>query len=100
MVRRAIQHVDHVVDHAAGGATSAGNGQGYCARCNHTKQHPGWRTDVIHPHVVGDVTHTVVTTTPTGHRYRSAAPPVIAGQRPAGPDESPLERHYELVLAA
>ena len=95
-----IQHVDHVLDHAAGGATSADNGQGYCVRCNLTKQHPGWRTDVIHPHVVGDLTHTVVTTTPTGHRYRSTAPPVVAGQRPPGPDESPLERHYELILAA
>jgi Domain of unknown function (DUF222) len=95
-----IQHIDHVVDHAAGGATSADNGQGYCVRCNHTKQHPGWRTDVIHPHVVGDATHTVITTTPTGHRYRSTAPPVIAGQRPPGRDESPLERQYELLLAA
>ena len=95
-----IQHVDHVADHAAGGATSAANGQGYCVRCNLTKQHPGWRTDVIDPRVVGDLTHTVVTTTPTGHRYRSTSPPVVAGQRPAGPEGSPLERHYELILAA
>ena len=78
------------------GATSADNGQGYCVRCNHTKQHPGWRTEVVTEDVFPDDTHTVVTTTPTGHRYRSTAPPVIAGQRPPGPDESPLERHYEL----
>ncbi len=95
-----IQHIDHVMDHAAGGATSADNGQGYCVRCNHTKQHPGWRTAVIHPQVVGSSTHTVVTTTPTGHRYRSTAPPVIAGQPPPGPADSPLERHYQLLLAA
>jgi hypothetical protein len=95
-----IRHVDHVVGHAAGGATGAANGQGYCVRCNLTKEHPGWRTEVIPPHVVGDGTHTVVTTTPTGHRYRSTAPPVVAGQRPSRPDESPLERYYELVLAA
>ena len=95
-----IQHIDHVVDHAAGGATNADNGQGYCVRCNRTKQHPDWRTDVTHPDVVGDGTHTVITTTSTGHRYRSTAPPVIAGQRPPGLDESPLERQYELLLAA
>jgi hypothetical protein len=95
-----VRHIDHVVAHAAGGATSAANGQGYCVRCNLTKEHPGWRTDVVHPHVVGKVTHTVVTTTPTGHRYRSTAPPVVAGLRPPHPDESLLERHYELVVAA
>jgi hypothetical protein len=59
-----IQHVDHVVDHAAGGAPSADNGQGYCVRCNLTKQHPGWRPDVIEPRVVGDLTHSVVASTP------------------------------------
>ena len=95
-----IQHVDHVQDHALSGATSADNGQGYCVRCNHTKQHPGWRTEVVSEDDFQDDTHTVVTTTPTGHRYRSTAPPVVAGQAPPGPDESPLERHYELLLAA
>ena len=37
------RHLDHVVDHASGGPTSAHNGQGACVRCNHTKQNPGWR---------------------------------------------------------
>lgn len=95
-----IQHIDHVVDHAAGGATSADNGQGYCVRCNHTKQHPGWRTDLTPEDVFGDDRHTVVATTPTGHRYPSTAPPVIAGQPPPDLDDSPLERHYRLLLAA
>ena len=100
MVRCADPARRHVADHAAGGATSADNGQGYCVRCNLTKQHPGWRTDVLDPDIVGGLAHTVVTTTPTGHRYRSTAPPVVAGQRPSGPEESPLERRYELILAA
>ncbi len=38
-----VRHVDHVVDHAAGGPTTAANGQGLCVRCNHAKQAAGWR---------------------------------------------------------
>ena len=43
--------------------------------------------------------HTVVTFTPTGHEYRSTAPPVLPG---TAPDEttSPLERAYTRLLAA
>ncbi|HEU4999142.1 MAG TPA: DUF222 domain-containing protein [Lapillicoccus sp.] len=92
------RHLDHVVEHAVGGETSAHNGQGLCVRCNHTKQLPGWRA---RPEPVPPPerwrAHTVVLVTPTGHRYASSAPPVLPG-RPPG--ESLLERHLETVLAA
>jgi hypothetical protein len=68
-----IRHHDHIADHAAGGSTSAVNGQGLCEQCNHTKQAPGWRARPI----AGPpgLPHTVETTLPTGHRMTSTAPP-------------------------
>jgi hypothetical protein len=64
-----IRHLDHSEPHADGGPTSATNGQGLCEACNHHKQAPGWRAL---PRPGPD--HVVVTTTPTGHTYRSRAP--------------------------
>ncbi|MBO9521921.1 MAG: DUF222 domain-containing protein [Nocardioidaceae bacterium] len=64
-----IRHRDHVKPHADGGATSAVNGQGLCEACNHAKQAAGWSSVTV-----PGPTHTVETTTPTGHRYRSRAP--------------------------
>ncbi len=94
-----VRHLDHVVDHASGGPTSAHNGQGACERCNHTKQQPGWcaRPEPAPPPGAWRA-HTVVTITPTGHRYASTAPPVLPGEPPHG--SSPLERHLETLLAA
>jgi 5-methylcytosine-specific restriction endonuclease McrA len=95
-----VRHVDHVVDHASGGPTSAENGQGLCVRCNHAKQAAGWRGRAEGggdgPHRWR--AHTVVITTPTGHRYSSKAPPVLV----LAPDDEPsrLERAYERLLAA
>ena len=95
-----VRHVDHVVDHAFGGPTNAENGQGLCVRCNHAKQAAGWRAEADGgrggPHRWRP--HTVVTTTPTGHRYPSTAPPVLV----LAPDDEPsaLERAYERLLAA
>ncbi|MFC6343528.1 HNH endonuclease, partial [Nocardioides hankookensis] len=66
-----IRHHDHVRDHARGGATTAGNGQGLCEQCNHLKQSAGWRArDVTGP---GEL-HTIETCLPTGHRQTSGAP--------------------------
>lgn len=65
-----IRHYDHVTAHQAGGPTSAGNGQGLCEACNHTKELPGWKAQVA-----PGARHTVQVTTPTGHSYRSTAPP-------------------------
>jgi hypothetical protein len=66
-----IAHRDHPWAAAAGGPTTAANGQGLCEACNYAKQAPGWRAR----EVPGEPRHTVETITPTGHRYRSTAPP-------------------------
>ena len=68
-----IRHLDHVQRHADGGPTSLPNGRGLCARHNLTREQPGWNATVVHEGL-GTQPHTVVTTTPTGHRYTSRAP--------------------------
>jgi hypothetical protein len=92
-----VRHVDHIRDHAHGGPTHVGNGQGLCVRCNHTKQLPGWSATAPAP-PGGHGRHVVVTTTPTGHRYTSHAPPLLPGA--CTPGASPLERQLRLALAA
>lgn len=67
-----IRHADHIEPAAVGGETSAANGQGLCEACNHVKQAPGWRQRTVPDD--DPARHTVETTTPTGHRYRSRAP--------------------------
>ena len=87
-----VWHADHVVPQAGGGTTSAANGQGLCEQCNYTKQSPGWRSEVG-----AGRPHQVVTTTPTGHAYRSRAP----GQPGAPPRASRLELSFrDLVVEA
>ncbi len=102
-----IRHVDHVVDHALGGATSASNGQGLCIRCNLAKAQEGWSAlpvdaDDGSPPVV-------LLTTPTGHTYASTAPPLLPGDlgdvgdlgtERVSDGESPLERRWLELLAA
>jgi len=68
-----LRHRDHAEAAAAEGLTSGDNGQGLCQACNHAKQAPGWRARPS----PGAGPHTVETTTPTGHTYRSQAPPVL-----------------------
>lgn len=67
-----IRHRDHAQPWAQGGPTSAVNGLGSCESCNYAKEADGWRvsTSMDENH-----THTAEFTTPTGHRYRSGAPP-------------------------
>jgi hypothetical protein len=72
-----IRHVDHAVPHDADGPTAEDNLQGLCERCNHAKQAPGWRARPAPGH-----RHTVVVTTPTGHRYTTTAPPPPGGRDP------------------
>ncbi|PWJ25792.1 HNH endonuclease [Branchiibius hedensis] len=38
-----IGQIDHIQRHADGGRTSASNAEGFCARCNYTKEHPDLR---------------------------------------------------------
>ncbi len=66
-------HADHVRPARNGGATTATNTQGLCEGCNYVKETTGWHAsaDLDDQH-----RHTVQTTTPTGHTYRSHAPPL------------------------
>ena len=70
-----IRHADHVTPAAAGGPTSASNGQGLCERCNQTKEAAGWRATAGRD-------GTIVITSPTGHTYRCKPPPVAGHARP------------------
>jgi hypothetical protein len=67
-----IRHRDHAQSWADGGSTGAANGLGLCERCNYTKETDGWR---VVTGIDGNHTHTAEFATPTGHTYRSAAPP-------------------------
>lgn len=66
-----IRHHDHIEPHSRSGPTSELNGQGLCEDCSQTKESPGWtsRAERAGP----GQPHTVVTTTPTGHTYRSVS---------------------------
>ena len=72
------RHTDHIIDHAAGGATSADNLQGYCEACNYTKTTPGWSARPVPPDRAASGTPragpVVETRTPTGHTYTSPTP--------------------------
>ena len=85
-------------DWARSKRTSVTNGQGYCAACNYAKQAPGWHTQLA-----ADQT-TIITTTPTGHRYDSPVP-TPPGARPPGPvpranedPGSPVEQQLRELL--
>lgn len=95
-----IRHIDHVVPAAAGGPTSAENGQGLCEACNLARQAPGMLARPG-PRGSGDF---VTTRTPTGHEYTSRPPPLPGApspkEKPAGDDESLLEHHLRRDLAA
>ncbi|MDQ6657010.1 MAG: hypothetical protein M3Z00_02035 [Actinomycetota bacterium] len=54
-----------------GGPTSIDNGQGLCERGNYVKDMPGWTTSK------GNTPGEVITTTPTGHQYRTLPPPQV-----------------------
>ncbi len=69
-----VRHLDHPIAKEAEGATSALNGQGLCEACNYAKQAPGWRARPS-PRSVG---HEIETVLPTGHRYRSRPPRLVA----------------------
>ncbi|MDM7855730.1 HNH endonuclease [Cellulomonas alba] len=83
------RELDHVVPAADGGATDLENAQGLCVACNRAKQARGWRQRPDPATRDGVGRHTVLTTTPTGHTYRSTAPPPPSPlehpSRPSGP---------------
>jgi hypothetical protein len=49
------------------------NGRGACERCNYAREMAGWQITVIDAEHL-DKAHTMIITTPTGHRYLSQAP--------------------------
>jgi hypothetical protein len=67
-----IRHRDHAVPRSRGGPTNAVNGLGECERCNYEKESPGWDVSTADENGV----HTAYFVTPTGHHYRSTAPPL------------------------
>ncbi|MDR6685967.1 hypothetical protein J2Y41_001525 [Arthrobacter sp. 1088] len=68
-----IRHIDHIVPWQNRGPTDLANGAGLCEQCNHTKENPGWTAK---PLAGKSGVHTLEIITPTGHRYRSKAPPL------------------------
>lgn len=85
-----IRHIDHATAHAYEGPTSAANGQGLCERCNLAKSAPGWAAGAV-ADPAGRERHAVATTTPTGHRYVSTAPPVARSQSDGCPRDERSE---------
>ncbi|BCW36542.1 HNH endonuclease [Arthrobacter sp. StoSoilA2] len=71
-----IRHYDHILPWAEGGKTTLKNAAGLCEQCNHTKENPGWS---VRPEPARR--HTLKVTTPTGHSYRCAAPPLPGYER-------------------
>jgi len=86
-----IVHADHTTPARDGGRTGYEDGNGKCARCNQTKEAPGWRTRVVltegrqsvhngdrRARQAERVTRRVVqVTTPLGHQYQSEPPPLL-----------------------
>lgn len=81
-----IQHADHTEPVQEGGETTYENASGLCANCNQIKENNGWR-------------HTaqqdgLQVTTPTGHSYFAATPPVVNG-KPPGSHPPPADDESE-----
>ncbi len=68
-----IRHHDHIRSHRESGATTADNGSGLCEACNYAKEGDGWSARPVHN---PGGTHLIDLGTPTGHHYRSTAPPL------------------------
>ncbi|WP_258060246.1 MULTISPECIES: HNH endonuclease signature motif containing protein [unclassified Arthrobacter] len=101
-----IRNFDHIRPFHEAGPTTAHNLQGLCEACNQAKEAPGWKSTVvteppIQPHAREPRTlqpHTVETRTPTGHVYRSTAPPLPGTTRWPGRSVSePLSLPLSLV---
>jgi hypothetical protein len=96
-----IVQADHTSPARDGGPTSFDNGSGACARCNQVKEAPGWRVDVIR-----GSPREIEVRTPSGHAYRSLAPPLLGwGSDPPFPEPAPqspsaLEQHLASLLDA
>jgi hypothetical protein len=83
-----VRHLDHPIESASGGPTSATNSQGLCEACNYAKQAPGWQARPS----PGATSHEIETVLPTGHSYRSRPPPIVATIR-----RTPIRLDYVLA---
>lgn len=79
-----IRHVDHIRSYATGGATALENAQGLCESCNYAKESAGWHADLVPVDGSAGTGNLIELTTPTGHRYPSAAPPQPGHPPPQG----------------
>ncbi|WP_442543512.1 DUF222 domain-containing protein [Arthrobacter sp. KN11-1C] len=95
-----IRHFDHIIP-CHDGPTTLANGAGLCEACNHTKELPGWTAQTRTATTSPGTRHVIDLRTPTGHHYRSTAPP-LPGTEPPGtepPDtEPPHSRHHRRRL--
>jgi hypothetical protein len=82
-----IRHLDHTIPWHKKGPTTSTNGQGLCEACNHTKETPGWAAKTV---TRPGQRHSVETRTPTGHTYRSKAPPLPGTPVANGPLNRPV----------
>ncbi len=71
-----IRHFDHIIPWHHGGPTTLANGAGLCEACNHTKELPGWTAQTGAATTQHGTRHVFDISTPTGHHYRSTAPPL------------------------
>jgi hypothetical protein len=85
-----IRHIDHIIPWHSNGPTSLVNGSGLCEACNHTKELNGWRTRSSTAQTSPGARHIVDIRTPTGHNYRSTAPP-LPGTQVSGTELPGLE---------
>ncbi|UYY80883.1 HNH endonuclease [Arthrobacter sp. YA7-1] len=96
-----IRHIDHIIPWHHGGTTSLANGAGLCEACNHTKELPGW-TAQTRTAQTGTATtspgtrHVLDIRTPTGHHYRSTAPPLPGTESSA--TVPPRSKHHRRLL--
>ncbi len=87
-----IRHIDHIIPWHHGGTTSLANGAGLCEACNHTKELPGWTAQTGTATTSPGTRHVLDIRTPTGHHYRSTAPPLPG--TPLNGDPPVMAAHY------
>jgi hypothetical protein len=93
-----IRHLDHIIPHHTGGATTTDNGAGLCEACNHTKEALGWSAHPVSAAALGDSRHTIELATPTGHMYHSTAPPLPGTPLRPSATVQPESRHRRRLL--
>jgi hypothetical protein len=103
-----IADVDHIREHADGGPTTAGNGQGLDKGSHILREHPGVTVTALPTTTLDELranAPTIRWTLPSGHSYDSHPPPALGWgttftEPPkAKPDLwSPLECRYELAI--